>query len=201
MKGSTSARSRPYRMKARAEAARATADRVLEVAVDLFTERPYEDVSLEQVASLAGVASRTLLRRFGSKESLFIEAMGQAARDAQQERDEAPVDDVAGAVDFLVAQYERWGTNRLRMLAQEDRIPVVADNVRDGRRYHQEWVERTFSSLLEDARGAARNRRKAALVVATDVYTWKLLRHDLGFSRRATERIIVDLVEQTANGR
>ena len=44
-------------------------------------------------------------------------------------RDAVPVGDVAGAVTNLVDHYERWGENRLRLLAQEDRIPVVAENV------------------------------------------------------------------------
>ena len=34
-----------------------------------------------------------------------------------------------------------------------------------------------------------------ALHAATDVYTWKLLRRDLGLARAETERTIVQLVE------
>lgn len=185
---------RRYRMTARAEAVQATVDRVLSVAVERFTEEPFEDVSLDDVASRAGVATRTVIRRFGSKEALFVEAMGKAAKDAQRKRDTAPIGDVTGAVRDLVAQYERWGTNRLRMLSQEDRIQVIADNVEDGRRYHWSWVDRTFADLLVGLRGAARRRRKAALVVATDVYTWKLLRRDLGLTRAETERTIVELI-------
>jgi hypothetical protein len=80
------------------------------------------------------------------------------------------------------------------MLSQEDRIPVVAANVEHGRRYHWSWVERTFAPLLADLRGSGRKRRIGALIAATDVYTWKLLRSDLGFSRTDTERAIVDLI-------
>ena len=195
------ARTRTYRMKSRAEAAHATAERVLDIAVELFSEKPYEDVSLEEVAHRSHVTARTVSRRFGSKEALFVQAMGRAAAEAQRERDEAPVGDVPAAVRYLVGQYERWGTNRLRMLSQEDRIPVVADNVRDGRRYHWSWVERTFAPLLLGLRGSARRTRKAALVAATDVYTWKLLRHDLGLSRADTEQAIVDLIGNAAEDR
>lgn len=194
-------RTRTYRMSARAEAARATADRVLEVAVELFSENPYEDVSLEEIAHRSHVSARTVSRRFRSKEALFVQAMDRAALQAQRERDEAPVGDVPGAVRYLVAQYERWGTNRLRMLSQEDRIPVVAENVRDGRQYHWSWVERTFAPLLVGLRGPNRRRRKAALVAATDVYIWKLLRRDLGLSRRDTEYVIVDLIYNVAEDR
>jgi len=185
---------RPYRMAVRAEAAEATARRVLDAALELFTDRPYEEVSLDDVAARSGVVKRTVLRRFGSKEELFVAAMNQAVEEMVTQREAAPVGDVAGAVANVVEHYERWGANRLRLLSQEDRIPVVAENVTGGRGYHRSWVERTFAPLLEGLRGAARTRRVAALIVLTDVYTWKLLRRYLGLSRRQTERTLVDLI-------
>lgn len=194
MKSAMGTATRAYRMTARADAAQATADRVLDVAVDLFSEKPYERVTLAEVADRASVTERTVIRRFGSKEMLFVEAMGRAGEEAERDRDTAPVGDVVQAVHQLVAQYERWGPSRLRMLSQEDRIPVVATNVEHGRRYHWSWVERTFAPLLTDLRGSGRKRRIGALIAATDVYTWKLLRSDLGFSRIDTERAIVELI-------
>jgi AcrR family transcriptional regulator len=185
---------RPYRMTARAEATRETATRVLDVAVDAFTDKPYEDVSLEEIAARAQVTKRTVLRRFRSKEELFVTAMERAGREEMRLRDEAPVGDVAGAVANVVAHYERCGDNRLRLLSQEDRIAVVAENVEMGRSFHWSWVERTFAPLLAELEGEARQRRVAALVVATDVYTWKLLRRDLGLSRAHTERVLMELI-------
>jgi AcrR family transcriptional regulator len=185
---------RPYRMSARAEAAEATVTRVLDVAVRLFTDNPYDDVSLERVAAEGGVTKRTVLRRFGSKESLFGEAMTVARDEMIAHRQEAPIGDVAGAVANVVGQYERWGTNRLRLLEQEDRIPLIAEWVQGGREWHWGWVERIFAPQLKGLRGAERKRRHAALVVLTDVYTWRLLRLDLKFSRADTERTLVDLI-------
>lgn len=187
---------RPYRMVARADAARATGSRVLEVAVELFSDEPYEDVSLEEIARRAQVTKRTVLRRFGSKEALFLTAMERAGREEMRARDAAPVGDLAGAVANVVEHYERWGANRLRLLAQEDRIAVVAEDVEAGRRYHWSWVERTFAPLIDGLEGAARKRRIAALVALTDVYTWKLLRRDLGLSRADTERTLVELISK-----
>jgi len=169
---------------------------VLDVALTLFSERPYVDVSLEAVASEAGVTKRTVLRRFGSKDALFGEAMQRAKTEMISHREAAPVGDVAGAVANVVGHYERWGTNRLRLLAQEDRIPLIAEHVQGGREWHWAWVERVFAPLLVGLRGAARKRRVAALVVLTDVYTWKLLRLDLGLSRGDTERTLVELVNK-----
>ncbi|MDQ3608862.1 MAG: TetR/AcrR family transcriptional regulator [Actinomycetota bacterium] len=197
MKGeATRSGKRPYRMVARADAALATANRVLDVALELFTARPYEDVSVEEIAQRAEVTKRTVLRHFRSKEALFLAAMERGGREEMRARDAAPAGDVAGAVANVVEHYERWGANRLRLLSQEDRIAVVAQDVEIGRRYHWSWVERTFAPLIDGLTGAARKRRVAALVALTDVYTWKLLRRDLGLSQSDTERTLVELINK-----
>jgi AcrR family transcriptional regulator len=187
-------------MGARAEAAEATVRRVLEVALRLFTDNPYDEVPLERVATEAGVAKRTVLRRFGSKETLFGEAMNLARDEMIAHRLAAPVGDVRGAVANVVGQYEKWGANRLRLLEQEDRIPLIAEWVQGGREWHWGWVERVFAPQLEGVRGGERKRRVAALVVLTDVYTWRLLRLDLKLSRADTERTLVDLINRMEGG-
>ena len=50
-----------------------------------------------------------------------------------------------------------------------------------GRLAHREWVEEVFAGRLPE-RTAARSRLIDVLVVATDVYAWKLLRLDRGLS-------------------
>ena len=200
MKTQAEAGRRPYRMGVRAEAAEATVRRVLDVAVRLFTDNPYDEVSLELVAAEAGVSKRTVLRRFGSKEALFGEAMTQARDEMIVHRQAAPIGDVAGAVANVIGQYERWGTNRLRLLEQEDRIPLIAEWVQGGRKWHWGWVERVFAPQLKGLRGGERKRRLGALVVLTDVYTWRLLRLDLGLSREDTERTLVDLIVRLEGG-
>ena len=72
--GSQELRQRPYRMKARAQAAEATAQAIIAAARVLFAERPYDQVSLPAIAQGAGVTVQTVLRRFGSKEELFAAA-------------------------------------------------------------------------------------------------------------------------------
>ena len=185
---------RPYRMAARADAARATGDRILEIALELFTARPYDEVSLEEIAAKAKVTKRTVIRRFGSKESLFLAANERVGREEMRRRNEAPIGDVAAGVSVVIDSYERFGANRLRVLAQEDRIPLVAHDVAIGRELHWSWVRRTFAPLIAPLTGAARNRRIAALVALTDVYMWKLLRRDLGLTRADTERVLVELI-------
>ena len=183
-------------MAGRAEAARATGDRILDIALELFTGNPYDEVSLEEIAAQAKVTKRTVLRRFGSKESLFLAANERVGLEEMRRRNEAPIGDVAAAVSVVLDSYERFGANRLRVLAQEDRIPVVAHDVAIGRELHRSWVRRTFAPLIAPLKGAARKRRIAVLVALTDVYMWKLLRSDLGLTRADTERVLVELIEK-----
>ena len=188
-------------MKSRAEAAEATGGRILDVAVELFTDRPFEEVSLDDVADAAGVATRTVIRRFGSKEELFVTSMERARDEAIAQRDRAPVGDVPGIVSNVIEHYERWGDNRLRLIAQEEKIAVIAENVRGGRRYHRNWVARVFAPQLGELKGRERERRIVELILLTDVFTWRLLRRDLGLSRAETQRTIVELVDAIAEER
>jgi AcrR family transcriptional regulator len=194
MKSGLAQGKRRYRMTVRAEAAQSTANCILDAAIELFTDKAFEDVTLDEVAERAGITKRTVLRRFESKDRLFVAAMDRAVDQMLRQREVAPVGDVVGAVANVVAHYERWGTNRLRLLSQEDRIELVAEHVRGGRAYHRAWVEHTFGPQLAGLRGSARKRRVAALVAATDVYTWKLLRLDLGLSRAETQRTLVEII-------
>jgi hypothetical protein len=80
------------------------------------------------------------------------------------------------------------------MLSQEDRVPGLRAFTEGGRRYHRDWVARMFKPQLAGLRGAARERRLTALVVATDLYTWKLLRQDLRLERKEAERIVCEMI-------
>ena len=80
------------------------------------------------------------------------------------------------------------------MLAEEHRIPGLEGVAAEGRERHRAWVEAAFADQL--ARAAPRERRTvlAALLAATDVYVWKLLRRDLGLDRRASQAAVERLV-------
>ena len=98
---------------------------------------------------------------------------------------------------LLYDSYELQGDAVLRMLAAEDRIPAVHEMADAGRAWHRGWVERTFAPLLAGSRGAARERRLVALVVATDVLVWKLLRREMGLGRATAERIVIEMITAT----
>jgi AcrR family transcriptional regulator len=185
---------RPYRMTARADGARATAERILDAATEVFWERPTESISLEEVASRAGVTKQTVLRRFGSKAELLTAAAERELERVEGERGDVCAGDVAGAVRALVSHYERVGDAVLRLLAEETRGPGLGELSERGRVYHAGWCERAFAPALEGLHGDERGLRLAQLIVVTDVYAWKLLRRDRGLSRRQTETAIHELV-------
>ncbi len=185
---------RPYRMRARAEAAAETGQRILEATIGLHRERFFDQVSLEDIAERAGVTVQTVIRRFGSKERLVEAAAEVGKRQVMRQRDQAPVGDIEGAVKNLMEHYEEWGNSALRLLAQEERVAAFRSVTDAGRALHYEWVERTFAPLLAERSGTARRRLFAELIAVCDVYFWKLLRRDLSLSREQTELAIRETI-------
>jgi len=182
---------RGYTMTHRARAVGETRQRILDASVALHAERLVADISLEDVAGRAGVSVQTVLRHFGSRTGL-VEASVEHAREAVVAERRTPVGDVAAAVRTIVDHYERRGDGVLVMLAQEPHQELMARVTADGRRLHRAWVEEVFAPHLDAA--ADRATLTDLLVVATDVYTWKLLRRDRGLARDLTENRIHLLV-------
>lgn len=181
-------------MRARAQAAAATGERIVQAAGELFMAKPYDDVSLDEIAARAGVSTQTLIRRYGSKEALFSTALEWGGEQTLEERSVVPVGDVRAAVDYITRHYDEMGDTVLRWLAQEERFETTRRITTQGRRIHREWVARTFAHMLAGRRGKARERRLAELVAVTDVLFWKLLRRDMGLSRRDTAAAMLELI-------
>jgi AcrR family transcriptional regulator len=174
---------RKYRMGARAETVADTRERVLRAAWERFSSTRYEDVRIADVA--AG---------FGPKDDLFVAAWKWAIGPEGDRRDAAEIGDVKAAVRLIYDSYELQGDAVLRLLAQEDRIEAVREMADAGRAWHREWVERTFAPLLRGRSGVARERRLIALVVATDLLVWKLLRREMGLGRSKAESVVVEMI-------
>jgi AcrR family transcriptional regulator len=189
-----------YRMRARADAVEATRGRLIQSALAAFSARLYDDVTIASVARDAGVSHQTLLNHFGSKEGLYSAAVEVAAERIGDTRAGAIPGNAASIVGALIDQYEQHGDANARAAALDERIPAVAAMLVRARAYHQQWLAEMFADHLPAA-GARRRDALAALHAATDVYTWKLLRRDLGLSRRATSdtmtRIVTALLRTT----
>lgn len=184
---------RSYTMKARAATAQETHQRILRSGLALFWEKLSPEITLDDVAARAGVSVQTVLRHFGSREGLLAALEEFAQREVVEER-QAPVGDVRTAVAVIFEHYEARGDGVLRLLAQEfwdERIRPITEN---GRRTHRAWVEQVFAPQLAARPPAARAALTDLLVVATDVYTWKLLRRDRALERAHAEERIRTLI-------
>ena len=190
---------RTYTMSARADAMASTRETIVRSAMQLFLDNYYEDVTLAEIARAAGVSHQTVLNHFSSKEgvaSAVADLLGTETTDA---RYEAVPGNIGGALRVLVGEYERFGDANVRWAASAERLPNVAAILDKARESHRAWLEHCFEALLPTG-AVSRRRTVNALYAATDVYTWKLLRRDLGLSRAETERIIVQLVEGVLDG-
>jgi AcrR family transcriptional regulator len=191
---------RPYVMRARAEAAAATRQRILESARGLLVTQSFEAMTIDAIAEGANTTTRSVLRVFGSKEELFAQALHSLG-----ELGQAPI--IPGDIDALIGGsydfYEKTGDTVIRWLADEPRIPAMREHLNIGRRHLRAWVEEAFAPALQRLDGTARKELHDALIVALDVYSWKLLRRDFGLSRRAaqavTKRIVIALIGENEN--
>jgi AcrR family transcriptional regulator len=181
-------------MRARADAVEATRERIARVALTRFLADPYDDVTIASVAAGAGVSHQTVLNHFDSKEGLFLAAADIFSADIADLHDRRRPIDARSAVALLVDRYEETGDGNARLASVQDRIEAVGVALDSGRAHHQAWLEDVFGERLPRA-PAERRRALHALYTATDVFSWKLLRRDLGLSRRATQQVITDMVE------
>jgi AcrR family transcriptional regulator len=194
MTGFAATAKRPYRMNVRARRSEATAARIRSEALELFLTRAYDDVTLTEVAEAAGVTVPTLLAHFGRKGELFVAAGQERYEQITGARDEAPAGDHAAGVRNLIESYEADGDGVLHLLAEEDRFPAVREMTDRGRAYHRSWVRRVFAPSLESLSSAEAESLVVQLIVATDLFAWKLMRRDMKLSRRQTEAAILKMV-------
>jgi AcrR family transcriptional regulator len=193
--------SRAYDSPKRASAAAQTGRRILQATEELFIKGPLGDLTLNAVALRAGVTVQTVIRRFGDRAGL-IGACAKAARDrVGGQRNAVPPGDVAAAVDNLLEHYETTAALALRLLAEEQASPELAQITADARSLHRQWCARVFAPFLdpvflETLEGSPdRDRRLAQFVALCDVYTWKLLRLDAGLSRGQVAQSLLEMLE------
>jgi AcrR family transcriptional regulator len=182
---------RTYDMTNRAKQAAETTERIVAAAEGLLATRPLDQVTLQAIADDAGVTVQTVLRHMGSRDGCFEAVARRVAARVVDQRGGVRPGDVEGAVAAVLKHYEADGRLILNLLAQEGGgDPFALRTTEEGRSYHRAWVERSFAPAL------ARADREAidALVAATDLYVWKLLRLDLGRSAAEVRSVVVRLV-------
>lgn len=183
---------RRYSMSTRGLEASQTRERIIDACESLVGSGPLADVTLRAIARVAGVTVQTVLRHLDSREGV-LQAVGErVAKRIRSQRETTAPGDVDGAIAGLVAHYEAEGRLVLNLLSQETGgDPYAAQATQEGRTYHRQWVTRC---LLPP--GATPDQHTVdALVAATDLYVWKLLRLDMRRSTKEVETTMATLVK------
>lgn len=180
---------RGYQQKARAAAAEASTRRIVEAFLKRAESEWFDKVRLEDVAADAGVTVQTVIRKFGNKSRLLEVAHRHMGESVAVRRQVIP-GDVSSAIDALTRDYEEAAPLILRLLDQEQMHPVLKPTLDAGRRGHREWLANTFAQKLDALPPGRRQVTLDALVVAADIYVWKLVRLDMGRPVAAFKQIV-----------
>jgi len=127
------------------------------VALDLFTERGFDEVTVEQVCARAGIATATFYRYFGSKEDVFFGYeplfLDQVSRCAEQiDVTDPPVRQVLRFVE----RFAEFLETQRDSLAQRDRLVRRVPNLWARTLANQKEWEDTLAAALASQRGRDR---------------------------------------------
>ncbi len=181
-------------MRARQEAVDQTRERILDAMAHLWLTRHYDDVTLADVADLAGVSRQTVYRQFGTKDELLMATAEWKGPQGEAQTLAAP-GDVDAAISRLMELYETMGDANVRALELEGRVDAMDHMLKRGRSAHRAWVEHVFGPWLPGHGSPDREALVMALYAATDVMQWKLLRRDFDFPPTVTAQVIRRLVD------
>jgi AcrR family transcriptional regulator len=182
-------------MTKRSDAEGGTRRRIAEAALLLFKERDYDDVSLNEIARAAGVSHQTVLNHCESKAGVLLAAGELFSEEIRDLEADAVAGDVTSVVHTTCVRYEALGDANARWAAMGTRAPEVAEGLARGRLGFQAWLAEMLGDLLPgDDDPDERRRVLLGLHAALDVFTWKLLRRDLGLSQAQTQTQLTDLV-------
>ena len=178
-------------MRARAASAEATRHRILDTAASLLKSRFRSEIRLEDVAVGAQVTIQTIINVFGGRSALLDQALAELLRDLRSQRLRSNPGDTEGAIAALIEHYEQFGDLVIRNLAEN----ADRELIETGKAGHRQWVQRQFAPYMAKLEAKDRRLLTDQLVCACDVYTWKLLRRDMGRSRPESESTILAIVK------
>jgi len=175
---------RKYDSSKRQAQAEARRTHILKCAARMLADATNDEFRLEDVAQAAGVSVQTILRAFGCKDGLVVATLETEAPDSVDFTSFAniEVDDLETFVRTVFSVYDKIGDLVIHALAEEHRSPIFQRSLDVGRSYHVEWVSQVFAPYLERQTPAERTALFRALMIATDIYVWKILRRDESLS-------------------
>lgn len=166
---------------------------------NLWSRHSIKDITLEMVAKEAGVTTKTILRKFESKGGLTKESLSYLAAEIESERTLTKVGNVDQILKALLSNYEKMGEAAIRTINLESELEIARQIGAKGRDLHREWCIRMFAPYLPQKQSVNYEIQLTSLIVATEIYLWKLMRKDLKLSKGETFSIFKNLVEGIIN--
>jgi AcrR family transcriptional regulator len=170
-------------------------EQLITVATELFAERGFGAVGVDDIAEAAGIAGPSIYAHFPSKIAILAAAIERASDLAQAERaavlasDSPPAVGLSRLVGSYVAMANRDRYIPRTLISEMDRLPE--DDRATARRTHSDYID-TWVDLLRQCNSespiAARIRVQAVLLVVNDAVQTPHLRSQPGF-----EQILLDI--------
>jgi len=85
------------------------------------------------------------------------------------------------------------------MVRRLEQAEATATRVLDAA-WQRAWVAEVLRPMLDAAPSVARADLHEALIVALDIYTWRLLRLDIGHPTEDARRIVVGMIRSLGGG-
>lgn len=174
---------RSYNQSKRAEATQATRLRIMQSLVELWMERDLDSLTLQAIAEAAQTTVQSIIRHFGSKDGLIDAVIEERASGIEATRDASRSDDLDTAIVELVDHYERDADAVMRTLAISHSSLAAQKVIAHGMFVHRSWCSDCLNRFSSGNASTFSSTTLDALVAATDIHVWKLLRRDLGRSR------------------
>lgn len=161
----------------------------------LWTKHSIKEITLNMIAEEAGVTTRTILRKFGSKEGLIEESLAYDPAEISRDREMAKVGDLDDILKTLLSNYEEIGDAAIRTIHLESELEIAQIIGNKGRAQHRDWCIRMFAPYLPDPQSNDYEIQLISFIASTEIYLWKLMRKDLKLSKKKTFSVFKNMLE------
>ncbi len=186
---------RRYQMTVRAASVAETADRVLDAALALWAEEPFDRIRLDVLAERAEVTVPTIVRRFGGKAGVIVALVERELTVLLATRRSGARHSTPRVIGDLVDHYEAYGLMILKMYAEAPVITGLPTLAGRARAQHLQWCRDTFADRLPPSEPITTARRLAQITALCDATTWRILRHDAGLQPAQIRVALLELFE------
>jgi len=189
----------PYNNTRRLIGAENTKIEIIKAFGNLWSRHSIKDITLDMVAKEAGVTTKTILRKFESKDGMINESLFYLATEIKGERTLATVGNIDEILKALLSNYEKMGEAAIRTINLESELEIARQIGAKGRALHRDWCIQMFSPYLPNEQSADYEIQLTSFIAATEIYLWKLMRKDLKLSKGQTFSIFKNLVKGLIN--